>query len=127
MGPRHFLSLLAAASLAAGCDSADAPAPGNASAAAPPPPAISAQRLVGRWSESPDCASGFEFRSDGTFTVGEAGQAGSGRWTLAGDRLTLTGGNGSATVRLRQLDEQAMVAVDPEGRTARSIRCEGRS
>lgn len=115
--------LLALAALVAGCDR---PEPGEAAAnqagpaAAPSPPPVQAGRLVGRWSESPDCASGFEFRADGSFTVTEGGE---GRWALDGDVLTLTGDNGSARVRLRQLDDRGMVALDEQGRTSHSVRC----
>ena len=120
---RPALVALAVSLLAAACGG---PEPGNRvgngaeTAAAPAPAPIEASRLVGRWSESPDCASGFEFRADGSFTVAEGGE---GRWVLDGDTLTLTGEAGSARVRLRQLDARAMVAEDEEGRTSRSVRC----
>lgn len=82
--------------------------------------AIEAGLLIGRWSDTGDCKTSFEFRPDGTFTTSDGGE---GSWTLAGDALVLAGGNGSAELRISALDAREMVAVDGDGRIGRSARC----
>jgi hypothetical protein len=81
---------------------------------------IEAGLLIGRWSDTGDCKTSFEFRPDGTFTTSDGGE---GSWTLEGETLVLAGGNGSAELRITALDAAAMVAVDGDGRIGRSARC----
>ena len=102
----------AAASTPAGADGARA-------TAASPSSEIRAL-LIGRWTDSGDCASATEFRADGSFTS----PLGSGRWTLESEYLTLSGvGPDDAEVAIQVIDRQAMDTVSPMGRIGRWTRC----
>ena len=104
----------------------EAPVPaGNASdanAAAAPAgeggAALSREYLVGRWTEMDDCAeAATEFRADGSFVFpwGDTG-----RWTLTGNRLSLS--SNTDALQLRAIDRDTLEVTSP-GRTYRSTRC----
>ena len=76
--------------------------------------------LVGRWSDSGDCARFVIFRSDGTFLGRDGGQ---GSWRLVRGRLTLTGSGGTVALTIRSLTLRQMVVVNPDGSTGTSRRC----
>lgn len=88
----------------------------HAARAAPVTPA----RLVGRWTDTGDCAKFVIFRSDGTFLGFDGGQ---GSWRLARNRLTLTGGRGTVVLTVRSLTGSRMVVVNPDGSVGTSQRC----
>ena len=46
-----------------------------------------------------------------------------GLWQLNGDQLTVTGPNGSQTVRITSIDQSAAYAVNPDGSVVASQRC----
>jgi hypothetical protein len=113
-------------------ESANAAAPaGNAAAAAAEEDAaaaaadaavgdgtLSREYLVGRWTEMDDCAEGAtEFRADGTFLFPWGD---SGRWSLDGDRLTMS--SNTDTLRLRVVDRNTLEISSPS-RAYRSVRC----
>jgi hypothetical protein len=103
---------------------AQAPAAPPPDSAAPPPAAsagaggVDAAFLVGRWSEDGDCTASIEFRSDGSFTFPWGDTS---RWTLAGDRLTMTGNGGDLHVAADGHDR--MNITYPNGSVHRSTRC----
>jgi hypothetical protein len=74
--------------------------------------------LVGRWSETEDCADATEFRADGSFVLpwGDTGT-----WRLEGDRLTLSTNTGS--VRLSRVNQNQLNAISPGGAVHRNKRC----
>ena len=91
-----------------------------APAATPADGAVTREFLVGRWTEEEmnDCAGAVtEFRTDGSFAFpwGDTG-----RWTLDGDRLTMTGNDNALTVRA--VDANTIEVRSPS-RTYRNKRC----
>ena len=79
---------------------------------------LSREYLVGRWTEMDDCAEGAtEFRADGTFLFPWGD---SGRWSLDGDRLTMS--SNTDTLRLRVVDRNTLEISSPS-RAYRSVRC----
>ena len=92
--------------------------PANAAGAAGGDGTLSREFLVGRWTEMDDCAEGAtEFRADGTFLFPWGD---SGRWTLDGDRLTMS--SNTDTLRLRVVDRNTLEISSPN-RAYRSVRC----
>ena len=87
---------------------------------AAPAPSGSLDRnyLVGRWSETGDCADATEFRADGTFVFpwGDTGT-----WQLDGDRLTLS--TNADAMRLTRVSQDQVDAVSPGGSTHHHRRC----
>lgn len=75
--------------------------------------------LIGRWVEGGDCAGATEIREDGTFTS----PAGSGRWTLESEYLTLAGAGPSVELAVQVIDRSAMETVNPMGHIGRWTRC----
>lgn len=105
--------------------------PGRASPPArTPPPArvtpparatpINAASLVGRWGDNGDCRRDVVFRGDGTFTSYTGGE---GIWRLAGDRLTMTGANGSFVRIVRRVAPDRLSITGPDGSGGVSQRC----
>ena len=100
---------LAAAALLIGCSKAEAPtaeaandtelpaaaapaAPAAAPAAAPVAAGLGPDFMVGKWSAmNEDCADTLEFRKDGSVAT----PFGEGKWTLAGDQLSVDFGEGN--------------------------------
>ena len=74
--------------------------------------------LVGRWSETGDCADATEFRADGTFVFpwGDTGT-----WQLDGDRLTLS--SNTDAMRLTRISQDQVDAVSAGGSTHHHRRC----
>jgi len=111
-----------------------APAPQPASAPAAPAtaggkpvngdqaaaPLLDRDYLIGRWSDDGNCGNSYEFAADGSF-IAANGQ--SGNWTLDGDRLTVVGSTGSATIRVTPVDQNSMTGTGPDGALGTSTRC----
>lgn len=97
-------------------------AAGAAAQTAPPPrpSPILPERLVGRWSDSGDCAKYVVFRSDGTFRAHTGGE---GNWRLVRGRLTMTGGGTTRMLTVRRLDRTTLEVENPDGSLGRSRRC----
>ena len=105
-------------------------APSNATAAAESSPTadnaaaaatsdtLDRNYLVGRWSETGDCADATEFRADGTFVFpwGDTGT-----WQLDGDRLTLS--TNTDAMRLTRVSQDQVDAVSAGGSTDHHRRC----
>lgn len=74
--------------------------------------------LVGRWSETGDCADATEFRADGSFVFpwGDTGT-----WQLEGDRLTLSSNTDAMT--LTRISQDQLDAVSPGGSVHHNRRC----
>lgn len=98
---------------AAGSANETAPA-SNTSASAE----LSRDYIVGRWTESDDCADAMDFRADGTLhtPMGEGG-----RWELNGDQLVNVGNPRALTVTV--IDANTMETSNPEGTRRRVTRC----
>lgn len=113
------------AALLAGCGQSTAPAGGNQSAGGAPPaatpatPTLDRAFLVGRWTDTGDCSNSTEFSDNGEFRT-SAGA--SGQWSLAGDRLTLSGAQ-TFTAQVVVVDQRTISIVNPDGSTGRSTRC----
>ena len=114
--------------LLAGCNRSAAPdatankaantaAPAAAPAAAAP--AVDRALMIGRWTDNGDCSVATDFAEDGQFrTSSGAG----GQWTLAGDRLTLSGET-TLTVQVIAIDRNTIELVNSDGSRGRSTRC----
>jgi hypothetical protein len=113
-GPAGAVAL-ALLTLLASSGSAQAPA----TAPARPMP-ILPERLVGRWSDSGDCARYVVFRSDGTFRAPTGGE---GNWRLNRGRLTMAGGGTTRVLTVRRLDTTTLEVENPDGSVGRSRRC----
>ena len=74
--------------------------------------------VVGRWSETGDCADATEFRADGTFVFpwGDTGT-----WQLEGDQLTLS--TNTDAMRLTRISQDQLDAVSPGGSVHHNRRC----
>ena len=92
----------------------------GATAAGAAPVALTPVRLLGRWGDNGDCARHVIFRGDGTYRSFNGGE---GSWRLAGERLTLTGANGSQVLIVRLIDRNRLRISNPDGSTGISQRC----
>jgi len=97
-------------------------APANATAAAAPPAGGSAtltrDYIVGRWTNTGDCADAIEFRGDGSM-AGPFGE--DARWELRGDQLFMVGN--PDPLRIVVVDERTMTTTGPSGNQRRATRC----
>lgn len=93
-----------------------APKPAATPAARP----VTAAALVGRWGDNGDCAKDVVFRGDGTFRSHTGGE---GRWSLRGDRLVLSGGNGEFPMQVRWGAPNQLIITNPDGSIGTSQRC----
>ena len=82
--------------------------------------AVTADFLIGRWGDNGDCSKDVVLRADGTFS---SYTGGSGRWTLDGDRLIMTGANGEFVVRVERDENDRLIVTNPDGSVGRSQRC----
>lgn len=76
--------------------------------------------LVGRWGDNGDCTKDIVFAADGTF---RSYTGGSGRWNLSGDRMTMTGANGTFEVGVQMLNADQLMILNPDGSYGTSQRC----
>ena len=97
---------------------ADAASNGPSAVASSPSNEIRAL-LVGRWVEGGDCAGATEIRNDGTFSS----PAGSGRWTLESEYLTLSGAGPNVEIAVQEIDGRSMTTINPQGHIGRWTRC----
>lgn len=91
----------------------DGPAPRRA------PPRLNAAFVEGRWTDNGDCSDAAAFDRAGGFAASDGGQ---GRWTLAGDRLTMSG-RSTLVLRIVAIDPNIMIVINPDGQLGRSTRC----
>jgi hypothetical protein len=102
------------ASETATAEATEAAAPaGGAEVAAGEAP--TAEYLVGKWGEAPDCALPMTFNADGTITDGPTD-----KWTLTGNTLDL-GGLFKMTVKV--VDADTMETVNEGGGKTELMRC----
>jgi hypothetical protein len=93
-------------------------------AAAQRVPPLTPAFLVGRWTDTGDCARYVIFRSDGTFRSHAGGE---GTWRLVRDRLTLTARGGRpSTLGATALSQSRIAIVNPDGSRGVSERCPAR-
>jgi len=76
--------------------------------------------LIGRWTDSGDCADAIAIREDGSFASPSAGE---GRWTLESEYLTLEGDRDTIELAVQEIDRSAMATVNPMGRIGDWTRC----
>jgi len=99
---------------------AGAPATSSARAGSPPPAGAMRELLLGRWTDSGDCARATEFRANGTFTS----PRGEGRWTLSEmGYLDLTGAGPAIETSVQEIDRRAMTTYAPGGGITEWTRC----
>lgn len=120
MKGRMFAALLVGL-FAAGPHAAVAGKGASAAAVRAPAPDVVLDRafLIGFWTDDDDCSNVIEFSGDGGFIVANGG---TGRWKLAGDRLTMTG-TSTATIRIVPIDRDTITVVHEDGSLGRSTRC----
>lgn len=95
-------------------------AQGRPRAGARPAAAPTPVQLLGRWGDHGDCGKHVIFRGDGTFRSYTGGE---GSWRLVGQRLTMTGANGSFVLIVRLIDRSHLRIVNPDGTVGVSQRC----
>ena len=94
--------------------------PATASATGPTPPGEIRGQLIGRWTESGDCARATEFRAKGTFTS----PRGEGRWTLSEmGYLDLTGAGPAIETSVQEIDGREMTTYAPGAGVTHWTRC----
>lgn len=89
-------------------------------AAAAAPGGLSPAALVGRWGDNGDCTKDIVFNADGTFG---SYNGGTGRWSLNGDRMTMSGAGGVFEVRVQVIDANTLMIQNPDGSIGTSQRC----
>ena len=80
--------------------------------------ALTQEYIVGRWTDSGNCADAIEFRADGAM-VGPFGQ--DARWELRGSDLYMVGN--PDPLRMTVVDQRTMEMVRPSGDRRRATRC----
>ena len=85
--------------------------------------AVDRDFLIGAWSDAGDCNTAVAFTADGGYATADGLH---GQWSLAGDRLTLQGEAGSATLTIIPIDRNTMETISEDGSRDRSTRCAGR-
>jgi hypothetical protein len=80
--------------------------------------------LIGTWSSDGDCSTtvAFTFTPDGGYATADGLQ---GQWSLAGDRLTLSGEGGATSLTIVPIDRNTMEVIGEDGMHDRSTRCAG--
>lgn len=112
------LAAFAAFALAAATPAVAAPAP--AAAAKQGADKFDPAFLLGRWTDKGDCSDWVTLFADGRFTtIG----GGAGVWALDGNRLTMTGQNGTIVVHLFVIDRDTLRIVNSDNSIGRSTRC----
>lgn len=82
--------------------------------------AVNPAQLIGRWGDNGDCSAPIQLFGNGTFRSGNGAR---GDWRLAGDRLTMSGGDQSITLTIVSLGADEVVVRDSDGQLGRSTRC----
>jgi hypothetical protein len=82
--------------------------------------AVTPAFLVGRWGDNGDCTSVVTYNADGTFQMRDGS---TGRWTLDGDRLTMSGERGDFGVQIAKGNENQLLIGQPDGCFGISQRC----
>ena len=78
--------------------------------------------LIGTWSDQGDCSTTVAFTADGGYATADGAE---GEWSLAGDRLTLSGEAGATTLTIIPIDRDTMEVIGEDGAHDRSTRCAG--
>ena len=97
-------------------------APPAAAPAAPAAAGLGPDFMVGKWSAMGSCDDTLEFRKDGSVAT----PFGPGRWTLAGDQLSVefdgdTGKQAPSTIA--RIDENTIRITQPSGKSETQKRC----
>lgn len=106
-----------AADAADAADKPDAPTPGGTPQTGAAP---TREQLVGRWGDNGDCNFATVLNADGSYTMPDGS---AGRWTLEGDRMTMTGAAGAFTVQVSILNDHQLLIGNPNGSIGLSQRC----
>lgn len=78
------------------------------------------EQLVGRWGDNGDCNFATVLNADGSYTMPDGS---AGRWTLDGDRMTMSGAGGAFTVQVSILNDHQLLIGNPNGSIGLSQRC----
>ncbi len=76
--------------------------------------------LLGRWGDNGDCTKDIVFNEDGSFL---SYTGGAGRWSLNGDRMTMSGAGGTFEVRVTLANQNTLIITNPDGSIGTSQRC----
>jgi len=82
---------------------------------------LSADLMIGAWSDREDCARPVEFQRDGQFLNPDGSR---GRWRLDGDMLTFAAAR-TVVVRLVPRSRDELIVVQADGTLGYSRRCPG--
>lgn len=93
---------------------------GDKPGAPQPSDQITAAALVGRWGDNGDCTKDIVIAADGTFRSYTGGE---GRWSLNGDRMTMTGSNGAFEVGVQIINSNTLLIQNADGSIGTSQRC----
>lgn len=84
--------------------------------------AVDRNFLIGTWSDAGDCTTAVAFSADGGYATADGAE---GQWSLAGDRLILSGEAGATTLTIIPIDRNTMEVIGEDGSHDRSTRCAG--
>jgi hypothetical protein len=82
--------------------------------------AVTPDFLVGSWGDNGDCTSVVTYSADGTFRMADGA---TGRWALAGGRLTMSGERGEFGVQIAKGNDNQLLIGQPDGGFGISQRC----
>jgi hypothetical protein len=77
-------------------------------------------RVVGRWAADSRCLGATVMNANGSFA---APNGNAGRWTLSGDRLTLSGPDSSTNLRLASTTSNSLTVIGEDGTRETLVRC----
>ncbi|MGE0046591.1 MAG: hypothetical protein AB7J28_10980 [Hyphomonadaceae bacterium] len=97
-------------------------APAEAAATAPGAAGVEIDRgmLLGSWGDNGDCTRAVTFADDGSYRMFDGAE---GRWSVAGDRITMEGPAGSYEIRVTSLNATQLLIGNPDGSIGLSQRC----
>ena len=98
----------------------EAPSAEPAAPAASSADAVTADFLVGAWGDNGDCTATITYNADGSFRMADGS---TGRWTLDGDRVTMSGQRGEFSVRVARGNDRQLLVGQPDGSFGLSQRC----
>ena len=88
-------------------------------------PTGSEAAMIGRWATDRTCSDAIVYAADGSLGRPSDSAAGhrTARWSVAGDRMTWTGANGTSSFRVTEIGADSHTIVRSDGSRERHIRC----
>jgi hypothetical protein len=99
-------------------DKPDAATPGGPPRHGTPP---TREQLVGLWGDNGNCSAPVMFIADGSYAMPDGS---TGRWTIDGERVTMSGAGGVFTLQVTLLNDHQLLIGNPDGSIGLSQRCQ---